>query len=253
MSIFKKAGMFVAGVLISFTLFTTTAFAASYKVVPNDSLYKISTLFKTPVSNLMSGNNLTSNSIYPGQILDVPADVYTVKSGDTLFLIAKRYGITVTSIRQANHKWDDQIVAGQKLLLPGTRQSTATQKVVIPYTTAEVNLLARLITAETTGEPYDAMVAVGGVVVNRVQSSEWPSSISAVINQVINGYYQFSPVKNGYINNPPTDVAVKAAWAALYGTDPSKEAMFYFDDSSTNQWLWSKPITSRIGAMVFVK
>jgi spore germination cell wall hydrolase CwlJ-like protein len=112
--------------------------------------------------------------------------------------------------------------------------------------------LARLITAETTGQPYEAMVAVGGVVVNRVQSPDWPSSITAVINHVTGGYYQFTPVKNGYINSPPSDIAVKAAWDALYGSDPSNGACFYFDDSSTNQWLWSKPITARIGSMVFV-
>jgi spore germination cell wall hydrolase CwlJ-like protein len=114
-------------------------------------------------------------------------------------------------------------------------------------------MLARLITAETTGEPYDAMVAVGAVVVNRVQSSDWPNTITSVINQKIGGYYQFTPVKNGYINNPPSDTAVKAAWDALYGKDPSNGAQFYFDDSSTNQWLWSKTITARIGRMVFVK
>ncbi len=254
MSILKKAGIIITGVLVSFTL-STTAFAAEYKVLSNDSLYKISTLFKTPVSTIMSDNNLSSNTIYPGQVLDVPANTYTIKSGDTLYLIAKNYGISVTSLRQANNKWDNLIIPGQQLILPGIKpsSSTSTGNTVIPYTTNEVNLLARLITAETTGEPYDAMVAVGAVVVNRVQSPDWPSSITSVINQVINGYYQFTPVKNGYINSPPSDAAVKAAWAALYGSDPSNQAMFYFDDSSTNQWMLSKPVTARIGSMVFVK
>jgi LysM repeat protein len=256
----KKAGIYIAGVLVSFTLFTTTAYAAEYKVVPNDSLYKISSLFKTTTSTLMSDNNLSSNTIYPGQVLEVPADIYTIKSGDSIYLIAKKFGISVTSLRQANNKWDNLIIPGQKLILPGIKSSntttsttSTTSKTVIPYTSAEVNLLARLITAETTGEPYDAMVAVGAVVVNRVQSPDWPNSITSVINQVINGYYQFTPVKNGYINNPPSDAALKAAWAALYGSDLSNNAMFYFDDSSTNQWMWSKPITARIGSMVFVK
>jgi spore germination cell wall hydrolase CwlJ-like protein len=97
------------------------------------------------------------------------------------------------------------------------------------------------------------MVAVGGTVVNRVQSSEWPNSITDVVYQVINGYYQFTPVKNGQINNTPSDAAVKAAWDALYGKDPSNGAQFYFDDSSTNSWLWSRPITVQLGHMVFVK
>jgi N-acetylmuramoyl-L-alanine amidase len=255
MSIMKKAGVGLAGVMISLTLLTATAYAAEYRVLQNDSLYKIGILFKTPVSTIMSDNNLNSSMIYPGQVLNIPAQVYTVKSGDTLFLIANRYGLSVTALRQANNKWDDLIMPGQQLTLPGIKpaDSTAAKETVIPYTAEEVNLLARLITAETTGQPYDAMVGVGAVVVNRVQSPDWPNNISGVINQVINGYYQFTPVKNGQINNPPSDTAVKATWAALYGSDPSNQAMFYFDDSSTNQWMWSKPITARIGAMVFVK
>ncbi|NLP33909.1 MAG: cell wall hydrolase [Clostridiales bacterium] len=56
--------------------------------------------------------------------------------------------------------------------------------------------------------------------------------INAIINHVAGGYHQFTPVKNGFINNKPTDVSIKAAWAALYGADPSKGALFYFDDSS---------------------
>jgi N-acetylmuramoyl-L-alanine amidase len=275
MKLLKKTGFMITGVIAAIAFSVSTAFAADYKVVTNDSLYKISNLFQTSVNTLMSDNKLNSSVIYPGQILTVPAQVYTVKSGDTLYLIAKRYGITVDSLRMANHKWDDLLLPDQQLLLPGinngsstttgssttggnttgssTSSSNTSQKTVINVTDNEVNLLARLITAETTGQPYDAMVAVGAVVVNRVQSPDWPNSVSSVINQVINGYYQFTPVKNGYIKNAPSDIAVKAAWAALYGSDPSKDAIFYFDNSSTNQWMWSRPITARIGAMVFAK
>jgi spore germination cell wall hydrolase CwlJ-like protein len=110
-----------------------------------------------------------------------------------------------------------------------------------------------LITAEATGQPFNAKVGVGAVVVNRVQSKEWPNSINSVINQVIGEYYQFSPVKNGHINKPASKVARKAAWTAIKGGDPSNGAMFYFDDSSTNQWMWSKPHTAYIGNMVFVE
>lgn len=258
MKLFKSSVALMVSLLLSATLTTATALAADYRVVPNDSLYKISVLFDTTISNLKSENQLSTNTIYPGQILDVPAQVYTVKSGDTLYRIAKDHNLGLTSLRTANNKWDNLIIPGQTLILPGVKSSqssteTSAAKTVIPYTAKEVDLLARLITAETTGEPYEAMVGVGGVVVNRVQSNEWPNSITSVINQVINGYYQFTPVKNGSIHNTPSDAAVKAAWAALYGSDPSNGAQFYFDDSSTNQWMWSKPQTARIGSMVFVK
>lgn len=254
MNLRKKIVMIIAGTMMSVTLFSSTALAASYTIVPNDTLYIVGRLFNTTVTTLKSENNLTSDKIYPGQIIEVPATEYTVKSGDSLFLIAKNFGIEVTALRKANNKWDNMLLIGQKLIIPaGKVAAVAPVGTVIPYTTAEVDLLARLITAEARGESYNAMVAVGAVVVNRVQSPDWPNSISTVINHVTGGYYQFTPVKNGYINNPATSEAIKAAWAALYNSDPSNNAMFYFDDSSTNEWLWAKTVTARIDSMVFVK
>lgn len=258
MNRFKKATVFVAGVLISITLYSTTASAADYTILQNDSLHKIGILFNTPVSTLKSDNDLNSDMIYPGQVLDIPAKLHTIKSGDTLFLIAKDYGIALSSLRKANNKWDDLLIPGQKLILPGiqltsaSKETSTTSKAVISYTQKEVDLLARLITAEASCESYNAMVAVGGVVVNRVQSKEWPNTITTVINHVSGGYYQFTPIKNGMINHAPTDAAVKAAKAAIFGSDPSNGAMFYFDDSSKNEWLWSKPVAARIGSLVFV-
>lgn len=255
----KKIKLLAACVLLFFTLNSATAFAADYTVIKNDSLYKISVLFHTTVNTIKSDNQLSSDTIYPGQILHIPAHTHTVKTGDTLYLIAKAYGITLSALRQANNQWNDLLIPGMQLLLPGVEAasdissgSSKNYDTVIPYTADEVNLLGRLIAAETTGEPYDAMVAAGAVVVNRVKSQDWPSAISDVIYQVSGGYYQFTPVKNGYINNPPTDASLRAAWAALYGSDPGNGAIFYFDDSSTNQWLWSKTISARIGSMVFV-
>jgi spore germination cell wall hydrolase CwlJ-like protein len=255
MKLINKIFTAAAVTLTSLMLLSSTALAADYKVVPNDSLYSISRLFGTSTDKLMADNKLSGSTIYPGQTINVPARVYTVKSGDTLYLIAQKNGITLDDLRKANNKWDNRIYPGQQLLLPGAKTSgqTATQKTVIPYTNAEVDLLARLITAEAKGESYEAMVAVGGVVVNRVQSSAWPNTITEVINHVSGGYYQFTPVKTGAIKSPATSEATQAAWAALYGSDPSKEALFFFDQSSTNQWLWSKPITARIGHMVFAK
>jgi spore germination cell wall hydrolase CwlJ-like protein len=130
---------------------------------------------------------------------------------------------------------------------------TSSADSVIPYTNSELDLLARLIEAEAAGEIYEAKVAVGGVVVNRVQSPEWPNNITNVINHISGGYYQFTPVKNGMISKPASSDSIKAAKAAIYGSDPSKGALFYFDDSSTNQWLWSKTRTAYIDHMVFVK
>lgn len=269
MSILKKASSFIAAILLSLTIFSSYAYAADYTIVPNDSLYHIGVLFRTSANTLMSDNKLSGSMIYPGQKVQVPAELYTVKGGDTMFFIATRYNIPLYNLRKANNKWDNLIVPGQKLLLPGIKPtesstgsssnstsssgSTAASGTVISYKNSEVDLLARLIAAEAIGESYDTMVAVGAVVVNRVKNPDWPNSISAVINHVSAGHYQFSPVQNGFINKPATDDTIRAAWAALYGADPSKGAMFYYDRTSTNQWIQLKPVTARIGNMIFAK
>ncbi len=115
----------------------------------------------------------------------------------------------------------------------------------------KLDLLARLITAEAQGEPYEAKVAVGAVVMNRVHSSSWPNTIKDVIYQNINGYYQFTPVENGWINKPAEPGSIQAAKAALNGADPTNGAEFYYDDTTTNEWILSKPVSIRIGRMIF--
>lgn len=234
-------------------LLNHSANAAVYTVQSGDSLYKIGNLYKTTSSVIMRDNNLSSDRIYPGQVLNVPGDTYTIRSGDTLSQIAKRHGILLYSLRRANNKWDDLIYPGQKLYLPGVVSTSAqAAPAVIPYTSNDLDLLARLIRAEAESQPYNAKVAVGAVVVNRVQSSEWPNTIKDVIYHRSGGYYQFTPVLNGTINKAATDVDYKAAYDALHGVDPTNGAMFYFDDSTTNQWLWSKTLAARIDRMVFM-
>lgn len=265
---FTKAGFFAFGILLSVTFNTLPVSAANYTVQKDDSLYKIGRLFDMSVKNIKSDNKLKSNTVHPGQVIKVKAEIHKVKKGDSLFLIGKEHKIALGALRKANNKWNDTIEPGQKLLLPGknnapkakkaTTKSTKTpakktsSKKVISYTQKELDLLARLITAEASNQPYNAKVGVGAVVVNRVQSKEWPGNITKVVNHVSAGYHQFTPVLNGTIKNKATADAKKAAKAALNGADPSKGAMFYFDDSATNKWLWSKPLAAKIGNMVFV-
>ena len=246
----KRILLIAACILLSFP--SSSVYAADYTVTAKDSLYKISQLFRVPINTLKQDNYLTTDSIQIGQVLYVPSLVYTVKSADTLYLIAKNYGILLTALRQANHKWDDRLLIGQKLIIPGVKEDSGSGT-VITYSKSEVDLLARLIEAEASGETYQAKVGVGGVVVNRVQSTDWPSTITDVINHKIGGYYQFTPVLNGMIIKPASSDSIRAAWAVLYGSDPSNEAIFYFDDSSTNQWMLSKTRTAYIDHMVFVK
>ncbi|ANW98537.1 peptidoglycan-binding protein [Thermoclostridium stercorarium subsp. thermolacticum DSM 2910] len=251
----KKAKVFFA-VLVLSSLVPTFANAATYTVVKGDSLYTLGQLFGTTSGTLMTRNGLKSTVIYPGQKLEVPATVYTVQKGDSLYLIAKKYGITLSALRKANGKWDDMIYVGQKLIIPGSASVTANSAAsannsAISYTQSDLDLLARLITAEANNQPYKAKVAVGAVVINRVKDSRFPNTIRGVIYEKSYGYYQFTPVQNGMINKPASQEALKAAYDALNGVDPTNGALYFFDKTATNKWLWSKPIALRAGDMIY--
>ncbi|HEX2947782.1 MAG TPA: LysM peptidoglycan-binding domain-containing protein [Clostridia bacterium] len=254
MNIFKKLGTLTAGIVLATAFLANTAFAANYTVQSKDTLYSIGQLFRTSSSTIRSDNGLSGNMVYPGQVLYVRAGTYTVKSGDTLYLIAKKLGVSLDLLRKANNKWNNTIYPGQKLAIPASANSSAAafSQAPINYTQAEVDLLARLVRAEADGEPYAAKVGVAAVVVNRVKSDLFPNSITSVIYEKDGGYYQFTPVENGWINKPATDTDRQAALDALKGSDPTHGALYYFDDSATNKWLWSKPILARIGHMVYV-
>lgn len=113
----------------------------------------------------------------------------------------------------------------------------------------EVNLLTRLIAAEATGEPYEGMVAVGAVMLNRVRHASFPNTISGVIYQP----HAFESVSNGLIwrvTNLTT--ARKAAMDALNGWDPTYGALYFWNPyKPVSGWIWTRRIVRQIGNHVF--
>ena len=112
----------------------------------------------------------------------------------------------------------------------------------------DVYLLARLISAEARGEPYVGQVAVGAVVINRIDHPSFPNSLSGVIYQ--SG--AFSCLDDGQFNQPISDSAYRAAREALNGSDPSGGAIYYFNPATaTSSWIWSRPLLTVIGSHRF--
>ena len=112
----------------------------------------------------------------------------------------------------------------------------------------DVDLLARLISAEARGEPYSGQVAVGAVVLNRVASPAFPNSLSGVIYQ--SG--AFTCLQDGQFWGSVADSAYKAARDALNGWDPSGGAIYYFNpNTATSSWIWSRPVITVIGKHYF--
>ena len=111
---------------------------AIYVVKQNDSLWLIAKKHKTTVNAICEANGIKKNAVLRvGMKLKVPAGqatessakpanaenasgtTYTVKKGDALSLIARRHGVTVKALKQANNLTSDNIRIGQKLVIPG--------------------------------------------------------------------------------------------------------------------------------------
>lgn len=247
-----KSILLATSVIAGISLFSSNAYAATYTAVNGDSLFKISQIFNTSITNIMSDNKLTSINLNIGQKLNVPGITHTVKKGESLYLISKSYKIPLETLRRANNIYTDYLDIGQKLNVP-VKPSTEPKLVdnTSSYSASDLDLLARLITAEAQGESYNAKVAVGAVVLNRVRSNSFANTINGVIYEVIDGYYQFTPVLNGWINKPANPDSIKAAKEALSGVDPTNGALFYFDKTATNKWLLSRPVSIKIDSMIF--
>jgi len=116
----------------------------------------------------------------------------------------------------------------------------------------ESELLARIVHAESKGEPYIGQVAVAAVILNRIDSPDFPNTLAGVIYQP----GAFEPVSNGTINQSvPNDASArKAACEALNGYDPTGGCLYFFNpDTATSKWIWSKTIVKTIGKHHFAK
>ena len=109
---------------------------------------------------------------------------------------------------------------------------------------ASVDLLARVISAEARGEPYSGQVAVGAVILNRVNHPAFPNTIAGVVYQ----QGAFTCMVDGQIDQPVAASAYRAAREALNGSDPSGGAIYYFNpNTATSAWIWSRPLIKVIG------
>ena len=95
-----------------------------YTVRSGDTLWVLAQRYGTTVDAIKSLNGLTSNILNIGQVLKIPTPTdynyfeYTVRSGDTLWVLAQRYGTTVNAIKSLNGLTSDLLSIGQVLLIP---------------------------------------------------------------------------------------------------------------------------------------
>lgn len=126
----KTIGVALAGSLATAMIFgigqkKSEACGAVYTVKDGDTLFSLANKFGTSVEKLQEVNTLSSDVIKAGQTLEVPpvpaedeAGIYIVQKGDTLFSLAKEYGVSVSDLMKENILTDEKIKVGQVLNVP---------------------------------------------------------------------------------------------------------------------------------------
>ncbi len=112
--------------------------AATHTVARGDTLYDIARRHGVSISDLKRANRLSGSRIYPGKVLRIPApsekpvaeparsasgdagNGYQVRAGDTLYDIARRFGVSVTELRRANGLRSSRIYPGDVLQIPAS-------------------------------------------------------------------------------------------------------------------------------------
>ncbi len=121
------------------------------------------------------------------------------------------------------------------------------------YSQDDLFWLARIIEAEACGESYNGKVAVGNVIINRVNSKEFPNTIYGVIFEYYGNIPQFSPVAEGTIYNTPSQESINAAKDALNGARPVGNSTYFFNPAkAAGTWIVkNKTYVMRIGGHSF--
>lgn len=211
-------------------------------------------------------------------------DLHVIQKGDTLYSLAKSCGVSVNDLIALNGLSGPEIRIGDLIKLPRQNEQASGQVrsgtdlpvlavsvvAAIPQlstehrpsveapkasgeriqskfrlTAEEYELLAKLVYAESRGEPFEGQVAVAAVVLNRVKHPSFPNSVKEVIMEP----GQFLSVDNGMIGLTPGDEARRAVDLALEGQDPSRGALFFYNPRKSKALAWwqTRTTTAVIG------
>lgn len=133
--------------------------SGTYTVQSGDSLWSIAKRYNVTVDALKSANKLTTNVLSIGQVLKIPGPVvddnngieteiiYVVAPGDSLWTIARQYGVTVDQLKQTNNLVSDLLTVGMELKIPTKSTIPPTNEMDVVYTVKPGDSLYRIALA----------------------------------------------------------------------------------------------------------
>lgn len=255
---FAKKKIFIIATITCLILSSTLVFAreittdgksisyrsviTNYKVTRGDTLWRISQTFGISVEKLRNVNGLKGNIINVGKELQIPNQYMVISDPAKSELIVEK-GRLLTETKIAYQPK----IAKMKDSQP--RQTVKAASLSRIYGENDRYWLAKIIEAEAGIESLKGKIAVGAVVLNRVEGGWFPNSIKGVIFQKYRGTYQFSPVGDGRIFAvKPSEDAYLAADRALAGEDPTHGALYFYNPSiSKSRFFASKEAVAIIG------
>ena len=159
--------------------------------------------------------------------------------------------LTIAAVKKFQKKYgltQDGIVGPLTAAKMGLSVSGGNKGGSSKYNSNDRYLLAKVIYAEARGESYTGQVAIAAVVLNRVEDSRFPNTVSGVIYQP----WAFTAVNDGQINLEPNATAYQAADDALNGWDPTYGCVYYYNPkTATSKWIFTTKKVTQIGKHVF--
>ncbi|MDO8224268.1 C40 family peptidase [Bacillus cabrialesii] len=180
-------------VVLGSTLFAGAASAQSIKVKKGDTLWDLSRKYDTTISKIKSENSLRSDIIYAGQTLSIngkstssksssssssSSSTYKVKSGDSLWKISKKYGMTVSELKKLNGLKSDLLRIGQVLKLKGSTSSKSSSSTKVSTSSTSTYKVKR-------GDSLSKIAKQYGTTVSKLKSLNGLKSDVIYVNQVL--------------------------------------------------------------------
>lgn len=222
---------------------TLSSSSNTYTVQPGDTFWTIANAHHVSLSALIAANpNVQANNLLIGSTLALPAGAQVAVQQTTSAATSTGGGTAAT-----------QPAAGKSVSSSAPTTASGAQS---GYTASDLYWMERVIHAEAQGEPLAAQIAVGDVVLHRMEQPNGPTSVQGVVFQVINGHYQFTCVPQGTIYQAPDATSVTAALDVLQNhQDVVPGALVFYNPAQTpaSSWVRQQPYLASIGNFVFAK